>query len=153
MPRTTGCIMDPKCPYRQVIVCEHGGFPTGLSYWGSDPWPLSWCFCLGGREWYRPWFYYTERFGKSHWPNKTYIITFYQREIIYQDCKFHSIVYLLCYRYAIANDQKTFATGIRKWSRQLVEFPTPKFTTTDGTQQARDTDWHIHISVHDRRNI
>ena len=60
---------------------------------------------------------------------------FYQREIIYQDCKFHSIAHLLCYRYAIANDQKTFATGIRKWSRQLVEFPTPKFTTTDETQQ------------------
>ena len=60
---------------------------------------------------------------------------FYQREIIYQDCKFHSIAHLLCYRYAIANDQKTFATGIRKWSRQLVEFPTPKFMTTDGTQQ------------------
>ena len=60
---------------------------------------------------------------------------FYQREIIYQDCKFHSIAHLLCYRYAIANDQKTFATGIRKWSRQLVEFPTPKFTTTDRTQQ------------------
>ena len=60
---------------------------------------------------------------------------FYQREIIYQDCKFHSIAHILCYRYAIANDQKTFTTGIRKWSRQLVEFPTPKFTTTDSTQQ------------------
>ena len=60
---------------------------------------------------------------------------FYQREIIYQDCKFHSIAHLLCYRYAIANDQNTFATGIRKWSRQLVEFPTPIFTTTDRTQQ------------------
>ena len=60
---------------------------------------------------------------------------FYQRELIYQDCKFQSIAHLLCYRYAIANDQKTFATGIRKWSRRLVDFPTPKFTTTTETQQ------------------
>ena len=34
---------------------------------------------------------------------------FYHRDIIYQDCKFHSIAHLMCYRYAIANDQKTFA--------------------------------------------
>ena len=44
---------------------------------------------------------------------------FYQRELIYQDCKFQSIAHLLCYRYAIINDQKTFATGIRI----LVDFP------------------------------
>ena len=60
---------------------------------------------------------------------------FYQRELIYQDCKSQSIAHLLCYRYAIANNQKTFATGIRKWSRRLVVFPTPKFTTTTETQQ------------------
>ena len=60
---------------------------------------------------------------------------FYQRELIYQDCKFQSITHLLCYRYAIANNQKTFATGIRKWSRRLVDFPTQKFTTTTETQQ------------------
>ena len=60
---------------------------------------------------------------------------FYQRELTYQDCKFQSVAHLLCYRYAIANDQRTFATGIRKWSRQLVDFPTPKFTTTNETQQ------------------
>ena len=58
-----------------------------------------------------------------------------QRELIYQDCKFQSIAHLLCYRYAIANNQRTFATGIRKWSRPLVDFPTPKFTTTNETQQ------------------
>ena len=58
---------------------------------------------------------------------------FYQRELIYQDCKFQSIAHLLCYCYAIVNDQKTFATGIRKWSRIFVDFPSPKFTsTTDG---------------------
>ena len=60
---------------------------------------------------------------------------FYQRELMYQDCKFQSIAHLLCYRYAIANNQKTFATGIRKWSCRLVDFPTPKFTTTTETQQ------------------
>ena len=49
--------------------------------------------------------------------------------------KIHSIAHLLCYRYAIANDQRTFATGIRKWSRHLEEFPTQKFTTMDRTQQ------------------
>ena len=60
---------------------------------------------------------------------------FYQRELIYQDCKFQSIAHLLCYRYAIINDQKTFATGIRKWSRILVGFPIPKFKSNTETQQ------------------
>ena len=60
---------------------------------------------------------------------------FYQRELIYQDCKFQSIAHLLCYRYAIVNDQKIFATGIRKWSRRLVDFPSPKFTSTTEIQQ------------------
>ena len=39
---------------------------------------------------------------------------FYIRHLDYQDSRFHSIAHLMCYRYAIANDQKTFATGIRK---------------------------------------
>ena len=43
----------------------------------------------------------------------------------------------MCYRYAIVNGQKKFATGIRKWSRHLTDFPTPKFTTLDCVQQ-----WH-----------
>ena len=30
--------------------------------------------------------------------------------------RFHSIAYLMCYRYAMINGQKTFATGICKWS-------------------------------------
>ena len=64
---------------------------------------------------------------------------FYQHFIfdtsIYQDSRFHSIAHLMCYRYAIANDQKTFATGIRTWSKHLTEFPTPKFTTLDCAQQ------------------
>ena len=60
---------------------------------------------------------------------------FYQRELMYQDCKFQSIAHLLCYRYAIINNQKTFATGIRKWSRILVDFPIPKFKSNTKTQQ------------------
>ena len=60
---------------------------------------------------------------------------FYQRELIYQDCKFQSITHLLCYRYAIVNDQKTFASGICKWSRILVDFLSPKFTSTTEIQQ------------------
>ena len=62
---------------------------------------------------------------------------FHQRNLYYQDCRFHSIAHLMCYRYAMVNGQRTFATGIRKWSRHLTDFPTPKFTTRDCVQQ-----WH-----------
>ena len=72
---------------------------------------------------------------------------FYQRELIYQDCRFQSIAHLLCYRYAVANDQKTFATGIRKWSRRIVDFPTPKFTTTTETQQWLEILANIYTSL------
>ena len=41
----------------------------------------------------------------------------------------------MCYRYAVINNQKTFATGIRKWSRPLRDFPTPKFSTTTEIEQ------------------
>ena len=60
---------------------------------------------------------------------------FDHREIIYQNCTFLSIAHLLCYRYAIINNQKTFATGIRKWSRPLIDFPRPKFTTDTEIEQ------------------
>ena len=62
---------------------------------------------------------------------------FHQRKLNYQDCRFHYIAHLMCYRYAIVSGQRTFATGIRKWSRHLTDFPTPKFTTLDCVQQ-----WH-----------
>ena len=62
---------------------------------------------------------------------------FHQRNLDYQDCRFHSMAHLMCYRYEIVNGQRTFATGIRMWSRYLTEFPTPKFTTLDCVQQ-----WH-----------
>ena len=59
----------------------------------------------------------------------------YIRNIDYQDSRFNSIAHLKCYRYAIAAGQKTFATGIRKWSKHLTDFPTPKFKTIDWMQQ------------------
>ena len=60
---------------------------------------------------------------------------FFVRNMDYMDSRFHSIAHLMCYRYAIANGQRTFATGIRKWSRHLTDFPTPKFVTSDSIQQ------------------
>ena len=62
---------------------------------------------------------------------------FNQHNFDYQDCRFHSIAHLMCYRYAIVSGQRTFATGIRKWSRHLTDFPMPKCTTLDCVQQ-----WH-----------
>ena len=55
----------------------------------------------------------------------------------------------MCYRYAIANAQKTFATGIRKWSRHLSDFPTPKFTTPDCIKQWLSilTDTYTYLCV------
>ena len=60
---------------------------------------------------------------------------FHQHNLDYQDCRFNYIAHLMCYRYAIANSRTTFATGIRKWSRHLTDFPTPKFMTHDCIQQ------------------
>ena len=76
---------------------------------------------------------------------------FYQRELNYQDCTFQSIAHLLCYRYAIINNQKTFATGIRKWSRTLVDFPSPKFKTDTEIEQWREilTEIYTYLCVTD----
>ena len=76
---------------------------------------------------------------------------FYQRELVYQDCTFQSIAHLLCYRYAIINNQKTFATGIRKWSRTLVDFPSPKFKTDTEIEQWREilTEIYTYLCVTD----
>ena len=59
----------------------------------------------------------------------------YYCQLDYQDSRFHSIAHLMCYRYAIVNDQRTFATGIRKWSKHLTDFPTPKLALLDCVQQ------------------
>ena len=60
---------------------------------------------------------------------------FYIRDLNYQDSRFHSIAHLMCYRHAVVAGQKTFATGIRKWSKHLMDFPTPKFKTIDWQRQ------------------
>ena len=62
---------------------------------------------------------------------------FYIRNIDYQDSRFHPIAHLMCYRYAVAAGQTTFATGIRKWYKHLTDFPTPKFETIDWIQRWR----------------
>ena len=41
---------------------------------------------------------------------------FYIRDLNYQDSRFHSMAHLMCYGHAVVAGQKTFATGIRKWS-------------------------------------
>ena len=46
----------------------------------------------------------------------------------------------MCYRYAVANNQRTFATDIRKWAKHLVDFPTPKCVTSNKIQQWREID-------------
>ena len=135
MPRTTRYIMDPNVPTAKSLWASTVAFrpgsdtgevtpdpSVGVSAWGdeSDLHQVS----IIQKDLDRP----IDLTGHILSP-------FYQRELIYQDCKFQSIAHLVCYRYAIANDQRTFATGIRKWSRQLVDFPTPKLMTTNETQQ------------------
>ena len=56
---------------------------------------------------------------------------FFVREFHYQGCRFHSIAHLMCYRYTMIHDLKSFATSIRKWSRHLTDFPTTRFQTPD----------------------
>ena len=53
------------------------------------------------------------------------------RDFTYQGCHFHSIAHLMCFRYAVLNDLKLFATSVRKWSRHLIDFPTDRFNTRD----------------------
>ena len=69
----------------------------------------------------------------------------------YMDSRFHSIAHLMCYRYAIANGQRTFATGMRKWSKHLVDFLTPKFVTSNSIQQWRGIlmDIYSHLCLTD----
>ena len=50
---------------------------------------------------------------------------FFVREFVYQDCRFHSVAHLMCYRYAVLQGLKTFANGIHTWAKYLTDFPTP----------------------------
>ena len=67
------------------------------------------------------------------------------REFHYQGCRFHSIVHLMCYRYAMINDLKSFATSVRKWSRHLTDFPTDRFHTHDWQVQCRSVLKDIYV--------
>ena len=76
---------------------------------------------------------------------------FFVRNMDYMESRFNSIAHLMCYRYAIAAGQRTFATGIRKWSKHLVDFPTPKFVASNRIQQWREIlmDIYSHLCMTD----
>ena len=66
---------------------------------------------------------------------------FFIRNMDYMDSRFHSIEHFMCNCYAIVNGQRTYATGIRKWSKHLVDFPKPKFVANNKIQQ-----WHVILT-------
>ena len=43
----------------------------------------------------------------------------------------------MCFRYAVLNDLKLFATSVRKWSRHLIDFTTDRFNTRDWQVQCQ----------------
>ena len=59
------------------------------------------------------------------------------RDFTYQDCHFHSVAHLMCFRYAVLNDLKLFATSVRQWSRHLSDFPMDRFKTHDWQVQCQ----------------
>ena len=76
---------------------------------------------------------------------------FFVREFHYQGCRFHSIVHLMCYRYAMIQGLKSFATSIRKWAKHLIDFPTAHFPTPDWQAQCRSVliDIYGHLCLTD----
>ena len=76
---------------------------------------------------------------------------FCTREFNYQDCRFHSIAHLMCYRYAVLHGLKTFATAVRKWARPLTAFPTSRFQTSDWQVQCHSVlrDIYSHLCLTD----
>ena len=52
---------------------------------------------------------------------------FFVRDLYYQECRFHSIVHLMCFHYAVLHGLRLFATSVRKWTRHLTDFPTPEW--------------------------
>ena len=76
---------------------------------------------------------------------------FAMRDFHYQGCHFHSIVHLMCFRYAVINDLKLLATSIRKWSRHLTDFPIDRFNTHDWQVQCRSVlkDIYSHLCLTD----
>ena len=73
------------------------------------------------------------------------------RDFHYQDCHFHSIAHLMCYRYAVLNDLKLFAISVRKWSRHLTEFPIVCFVTNNWQALCRSIlkEIYSHLCLHD----
>ena len=57
----------------------------------------------------------------------------------------------MCYCYAVAAGQNFFSKGIRKWSKHLTDFQTPKFKTIDWEQQWRAVmmDIYYHLCLTD----
>ena len=70
------------------------------------------------------------------------------RDFHYQGCHFHSVVHLMCFRYAVLNDLKLLATSVRKWSRHLTDFPTDRFITHDWQVQCCSVLKDIHVYSH-----
>ena len=75
------------------------------------------------------------------------LLRFYIRDLNYQDSQFHSIAHLMCHRHAVFAGQKTFSTDIWKWSKPLMDFPTPKFKTIYWQRQWRSVlmDIYSHL--------
>ena len=75
----------------------------------------------------------------------------YTMDFNYQGSRFHSIAHLMCHRHTVVAGQKTFATTIRKWSKHLVDIPTPKFKTLDWQRQWRSLliDIYSHLCLTD----
>ena len=73
------------------------------------------------------------------------------RDFHYQDCHFHSVAHLMCYRYAVLNDFKLMATSVRKWSKHLTEFPIVRFVTQNWQILCRSIlgDIYIHLCLND----
>ena len=73
------------------------------------------------------------------------------RDFHYQDCHFHSIAHLMCYRYAVLNDFKLLATCVRKWSKHLTEFPIVRFVTHNWQTLCRSIlgDIYSHLCLSD----
>ena len=73
------------------------------------------------------------------------------RDFHYQDCHFHSIAHLMCYRYAVLSDFKLLATSVRKWSKHLTEFPIVRFVTHNWQTLCRSIlgDIYSHLCLND----
>ena len=124
---------------------EYSGFPTGLSCERHDPDPS---VDVSGWEDMNDLKTSSTVIKDLDRPidiTRHVISPFQQHNLDYQDCRFYCIAHLMCYRYAIVNGQKIFATGIQKWSRHLTDFPTPKLCTAVALYTGR----HLQLCLTD----